>query len=114
MKQPTSRHSKKHTFNAVMTQARTHMHPVQKVWSRIIHLRPLDAAASLLGSTLARPMPILTGAIGSSLTILLLYGTAKTYGYSLSGFEGVAGFLAGWIAGYIIELIRAMVRGGSR
>lgn len=95
-----------------MTQARTHMNPVQKAWSSIIHIRGLDIAASLIGSTLMRPLPLLCGATFSSLTVILLYGTAKAYGYNLSGSEGIAGFLFGWTVGLIIDLLRAMLRGG--
>lgn len=110
-KQPTPGR-KNPTFRKVMTQARTHMNPIQKAWSSIIHARGLDTVASLLGSTLMRPLPLLCGAIFSSLTVILFYGTAKAYGYSLSGAEGIAGFLFGWTVGLMIDLLRAMLRGG--
>lgn len=107
-------HDQSRAFKRIMTQARTHMNPVARIWSIVIHIRVLDLLASAIGSSLGRPLALLCGAIGTIAAIALLYGTAKIMGYSVSGFEGAAGFLAGWVIGLIIDFIRAMVSGGRR
>jgi hypothetical protein len=113
MKKKLTSQRRKPTFQAVMTQARSHMNPAQRAWSHIIHLRPLDSIAGGLAASLARPLPLLCGALGSILTLAALYGTAKLYGYTTSGAEGLIGFIFGWLIGMFYDLIRAMIRGSA-
>lgn len=106
--------NKNRAFARTMAQARTHMNPLQQLWSKLIHLRLLEISAASLGASVARPLALICGAIGSIITVLLTYGIAKALGYTLSGFEGATGFFFGWTIGIIIEFIKAMVSGGKR
>lgn len=114
MNQQSDSRNKNRSFARTMTQARTHMNPLQRAWSVLIHQRVLDIIATSIGATIGRPLALLCGATGSIVVIIIMYSTAKTIGYPLSGSEGMAGFILGWTLGIIIEFIQAMITGGKR
>ncbi|NLA43237.1 hypothetical protein GX865_03770 [Candidatus Saccharibacteria bacterium] len=99
---------RKKAFDRTMTQARSHMNGPQKIFSSIIHARPLGIIGDLLASTIARPIPLIGGMIGMILSLALIYGTAKNIGYEVSSFEGIAGFVIGWLIGAITEFFQLL------
>lgn len=109
MKSPTTKQQKTQAFQRTMSQARSHLNPVSRLFSLFIHLRPLEHLSSTLGATLARPLAILCGALGMVIAIVILYGTAKTVGYAVSGSEGIIGFILGWSCGVIIDVVRSLL-----
>ena len=54
---------------------------------------------------------MLAGAIGAFIITLAIYLIAKSYGYRLSGFETIGGFILGWIIGILFDFFRVMITG---
>lgn len=79
------------------------MPPYQQRFSSFIHLKKVSAASDFIGRTVARPNPVLFGAVASFFTTLGLYLLSKNLGYSLSGFESIGAFGAGWIIGLLFD-----------
>jgi hypothetical protein len=98
-----ARTEKDTAFQKTMQQARSHMHPLRRVFSRLIHSRIIDYPSSLVSNTIARPRAILWGSATSFFCTLFLYLVAKHYGYGLSGSEAILTFLFGWCVGNIID-----------
>lgn len=109
---PSSRAAQ--SFAATMRQARTHMNTPTRVWSHIIHWRPLDTVSSFLGTTVARPNAILYGSVVSICVTLGMYLIATHYGYALSGSESLVAFAVGWVIGIIIDYTHLLVTGGRK
>jgi hypothetical protein len=103
--------NKRGSYVATMTQARSHMNGFSRVFSKIIHYRPIELLSDVLGATIARPMAILCGGIVAFTISVLTYAVAKYYGYSLSGTETLAGFVLGWCIGIIIDYTHLLIRG---
>lgn len=103
--------NKRGSYVATMTQARSHMNGFSRVFSKIIHYRPIELLSDVLGATIARPMAILCGGIVAFAISVLTYAVAKYYGYSLSGTEPLAGFVLGWCIGIIIDYTHLLIRG---
>lgn len=103
--------NKRGSYVATMMQARSHMNGFSRVFSKIIHYRPIELLSDVLGATIARPMAILCGGIVAFAISLLAYAVAKYYGYSLSGTETIAGFVLGWCIGIIIDYTHLLIRG---
>lgn len=99
-------------FSDTMSQAQSHLSPLQRIFSRFIHTRVVATVSDVIGSTFARPIALLCGALAAILATLVLYGTAKYFGYSLSGSESLVAFGLGWLIGIIIEYTQLLLRGG--
>lgn len=99
------------SFKRRMSQVQADMPPVQRVFSKFIHAKPVEKASELIGSTIARPNAILSGAITAFILVLIVYIVAKSLGYVLSGFETIGAFIAGWILGIIYDYLRIMLTG---
>lgn len=110
--QKISAQQRNHAFSETLAQARTHMNPVARAFSRFIHIRFIDALSSFIGSTVARPNAILFGSITSLVSTFVLYFAAKYFGYPLSGSESIAAFILGWATGLIVDYTRMLIRGG--
>lgn len=98
-------------YDSQMKHARDQMSPSARVFSKLIHSRPVEGTSDAIGSTLARPNALLSGSITAFLTITILYFTAKYYGFQLSGFETIAAFIIGWIIGILYDYFSVMIRG---
>ena len=110
--QKISTQQRNHAFSETLAQARTHMNPAVRVFSRFIHVRFVDILSSFVGSTIARPNAILCGSITSLIATFVLYFAAKYFGYPLSGSESIAAFILGWATGLIFDYTRVLIRGG--
>ena len=109
--QREAENNRRGSYAATMMQARSHMNGFSRVFSKIIHYRPIELLSDVLGATIARPMAILCGGIVAFAISLLAYAVAKYYGYSLSGTETIAGFVLGWCIGIIIDYTHLLIRG---
>lgn len=95
-----------------MQQARSHMNPLQRMFSRFIHLRTVSFVSDMVGGTIARPNTILYGSIAAFVLTLVVYIIAKTHGYALAGSETLAAFFLGWLLGITIDYTHTLIRGG--
>ena len=109
---PAQRRSKaKASYKATMKETQAHMKPAARTFSKVIHAPAVEKTSEAIGSTLARPNAILAGSLTAFIATLVIYLTAKYYGYPLSGFETIAAFIVGWAVGILIDYLRVMVTG---
>lgn len=83
----------------------------QRTFSKFIHNPAVEKASEVMGSTVARPNSILSGAIVAFFAVLAVYLIAKHYGYVLSGFETIGAFIVGWLVGALYDFFRVMITG---
>lgn len=108
---PVSAEAREISYNAKMHEIQSHMTPAGRAFSKIIHNKAVDAVSEAVGSTIARPNAILSGAIAAFLFSLATLMIAKHYGYRLSGFEAIGAFVAGWLIGILYDFFKVMITG---
>ena len=99
------------SFNATMSEIRTHMPAPARAFSAFIHNKTVEKVSDAVGSTVARPNAILSGAVFAFLFTLVIYLVARHNGYPISGSETIASFALGWILGLLFDYIRVLVLG---
>jgi hypothetical protein len=102
------------SFKSQMKFAEAEMSPSERIFSKIIHNKPVEKISNVAGSTVARPNAMLSGSIAAFLGITILYFVSKYYGFQLSGFETIACFVFGWVIGILYDYIRVMIKGHNR
>lgn len=109
---PAQRRAKqKVSFNNTMKEAQAHMSPATRTFSKFIHNKSVEKTSEVIGSTVARPNAVLSGAVTAFILSLLLYLIANHNGYPLSGSETIAAFIIGWAIGILFDYIRVMATG---
>ena len=98
-------------FNTTMKEVRAEMSAPSRAFSKVIHNKAVEKTSEALGSTVARPDAILSGAIFAFVLTLAVYLVAKNLGYPLSGFETIAAFAIGWVIGLIYDFLKVMITG---
>lgn len=109
---PTTKREQKEAFEHIMSDARSHMSPASRAFSKVIHNPAVEKVSDALGKTVARPNAILSGSISAFIVVLGFFLIARHYGYPLSGAETIAAFIVGWILGTTYDFLRAMITGG--
>ncbi len=99
-------------FRRTMHDTRTHLHPLARLMSYWIHLRPVALLSDIVGGTVARPNALLYGALSASLLTAVFYAAAKNFGYTFSGAEWFVAFFFGWLIGITIDYTQILIRGG--
>lgn len=99
------------SFAATMREVRSQMPATSRAFSKVIHNKTVEKVSDGVGSTVARPNAILSGAIFAFILTLSVYLIAKNLGYPLSGFETIAAFILGWVIGIIYDFLRVMITG---
>jgi len=94
-----------------MKQLQTELNPTQRTFSKVIHNPIVEKTSDVVGSTIARPNAILSGAMVAFFLVLGVYVVSKFYGYTLSGFESIGAFIVGWIIGLLYDFLRVMITG---
>ena len=110
-RRPRSRKEKDASFEATMAEVRSQMSAPSRVFSTIIHNPVVEKTSDVVGSTIARPNAILSGAVFAFVFTLIIYLVARFYGYPLSGGETIASFAAGWALGLVFDYIRLLLFG---
>lgn len=108
---PISKKDKDASFNATMSEIRTHMPAPARAFSAFIHNKTVEKVSDAVGSTVARPNAILSGAVFAFLFTLVIFLVARHNGYPISGSETIASFALGWILGLLFDYIRVLVLG---
>lgn len=106
-----SKSERETSFNVTMSEIRTHMSTPSRAFSKVIHNKAVEKASEAVGSTIARPNAILSGAVFAFLLTLGVYLVAKNLGYQLSGFETIGAFVLGWVIGIIYDFLKVMITG---
>lgn len=103
--------ARKKAYTSIMKQTRSELPLVNRAFSQIIHNPVVEKTSEVVGSTVARPNSILSGAVAAFLLTLVIYVVARANGYPLTGSETIAGFIAGWVIGSLYDLFRVMITG---
>lgn len=106
-----SKKQKTASYNAHMKKLQAELPPVQRGFSKLIHNPVVEKTSEVVGNTVARPNAVLAGAFLAFVAVLIVYLTAKHFGYVLSGFETIGAFIVGWILGILYDFFRVMVTG---
>lgn len=106
-----SKKEQKASYTHHMKKLQEELPPVQRGFSKLIHNAAVEKTSEAVGSTIARPNAILAGAVVAFFAVLVVYLTAKHYGYVLSGFETIGAFIVGWVFGVLYDFFRVMITG---
>ena len=106
-----SKKQKDDSFKRQMKEIQAKQPPVNRVFSKVIHNKVVEKTSDFVGSTVARPNAILSGAVTAFLLTLVVYVTAKIIGYQLSGFETIAAFIIGWVIGIVYDYLKIVITG---
>ena len=99
------------TYKRTMKQVQSELSTPSRAFSKVIHVKAVEKTSEALESTIARPNAILAGAVSAFILTLAIYLVAKHFGYRLSGFETMGGFILGWIIGILFDFFRVMITG---
>ena len=105
------KHEREQSYQHMMNHVQSELSPSSRAFSKIIHTKAVEQASDFIGATVARPNAVLAGAIAAFIASLSLYLVARQYGYRLSGFETIGGFIIGWIVGILFDYLRVMITG---
>jgi len=108
---PISKKQKEASFKRQMKEIQAQETPASRTFSKVIHNKAIEKTSDVVGSTVARPNAILAGAVTAFVLTLVVYVTAKIFGYPLSGFETIAAFIIGWVIGLIYDYLRVVITG---
>jgi hypothetical protein len=106
-----SKKEREKSFKRHMTALQTHMSLPERTFSKIIHNKAVEKTSEFVGSTLARPNAVLSGAVFAFFLVLGVYLLARHFGYVLSGFETIGAFIVGWVLGVVYDYLRLLVVG---
>jgi hypothetical protein len=106
-----SKKQRETSLKSQMKQIQSEMSTGDRLVSKLIHNRPIEAVSDIVGSTVARPNALLSGSIAAFIGVTISYFVAKYYGFQLSGFETIAAFIVGWIMGILYDYFSVMIRG---
>ena len=98
-------------YDTHMSEARSHMKPVSRTFSKVIHNRAVETVSDAAGKTVARPNAVLAGSFTAFVLVLGVFLVARHYGYPLSGSETIVAFAAGWVLGILFDYLRVMITG---
>lgn len=108
-----SRKEKTASFNKHMQRVQSELPAGSRAFSKVIHNRAVESTSNVVGATIARPNAILSGAVFAFVIVLAVYVVAKTFGYTLSGFETIGAFIVGWLLGILYDYLRVLITGKS-
>lgn len=99
------RHLKDMAFSRALTRARKKLPLPSRVFSRFVHLAPIDKASEVLGKTIARPSGMLGGAIVAFIGTSALLWITRHYGYEYNYLLVIMLFAAGMAIGLLGEVL---------
>lgn len=106
-----SKKEKAASYKKHMKQMQAELPPAQRAFSKVIHAPIVEKTSELVGSTIARPNAILSGAVVAFFLVLAVYLVAKNLGYTLSGFETIGAFIIGWVIGVLYDYFKVLITG---
>jgi hypothetical protein len=106
-----SKKEKNAAYKKHMKQIQAELPPTERAFSKFIHAPVVEKTSEVIGSTVARPNAILSGAVVAFFLVLAVYLVAKTLGYVLSGFETIGAFIVGWVIGVLYDYFRVLITG---
>jgi len=108
---PISKKQREKSFSQTMHHVQNELPVLNRTFSKVIHNKYIEKTSDIVGSSVARPNAMLAGAFMAFLLTLVIYTTAKTFGYTLSGFETIASFAFGWVLGVVYDYLKVLFTG---
>jgi len=102
---------KKIAYKKTLKTIQKEMTPASRTFSKVIHNPVVEKTSEVVGSTVARPVPLFAGSLTALILTAIVYTVAKYFGYVLSGFEWIATFIIGWVIGMLVDWIRVAILG---
>ncbi len=99
------------SYKQTMQHVQSELTQTERAFSKVIHNPIVERTSDLIGGTVARPNAILAGSITAFILVLALYITARTMGFTLSGFETIGAFIIGWIIGILFDFLKTIITG---
>lgn len=108
---PISKKEREASYTRTMKKVQSELSGPSRTFSKVIHNKAVEKISDAVGTTIARPNAVASGAITAFLATLAAYFVAKTVGYQLSGFETIGTFAVGWLIGLLFDYFRVMITG---
>lgn len=102
---------KNESFKRTMKRVQSELPIAERLFSKVIHNKTVEKTSDIIGSSIARPNLILSGAFSAFLLTLITYWIAKRVGYQLSGSETIIAFIIGWLIGIAYDYLRLLFTG---
>lgn len=93
------------SFSNVMRSTRRKLGPVDRSFSKIIHNPTIERVSETSSKTIARPTPIVAGALLSLVGSILVLYYAKRNGFEVQPMLFVVLFGIGYLAGFAIDIV---------
>lgn len=98
---------KKQSFKKTMQRVRSNLTKPEQLFSKLVHLKPVELTTDIAAKTVFRPTPILVGGLFSTIITGSIYLLARLRGYGIPGVGWViVSFILGYMAGLFIDLVR--------
>ena len=91
------------SYKRTMDRVQGELSKPSLTFSKILHISGIEKTIEIVGSTVARPKPMLFGAILAFTVMLIAYLISRVYGYTLSGSEAIMAFIVGWVIGLVYD-----------
>lgn len=101
---------KQEAYKNTLKNTQKKLNPTSRAFSKVIHSQPIESTSVALEKTIARPHSILYGGFLALLGSVLLYVTAKRYGFSYNFLIYALLYIAFYVIGLLIEVIINQVR----
>jgi len=102
------------SISQTLSQARRHLKPSERTFSKIVHNPKVEVVSDGLGATVARPSGLLYGALFSFIGSLGYFIIAKRYGYEYNAFVAIVSFGGGFVLGLLVEMITRLFSLGRK
>lgn len=93
-------------FKNIMRAVRKNLSTADQIFSRVIHLRIIDASLSILGASIFRPLAIIVGSITSIIAGLSCYVFSLHRDFRLNTTIYLMTMAAGWLFGLIVDWLK--------
>lgn len=101
---------KEMAYSRTMVRVRKRLSAPSRAFSRAVHSKALDKPSELIGSTVARPSSMLSGAIFTFIGTSLLLWITRKYGYEYNYLAIMFLFVGGAVIGVTAESVFKLVR----
>ncbi|MFZ1812520.1 MAG: hypothetical protein WAU02_03320 [Candidatus Saccharimonadales bacterium] len=102
---------KTRVYKQTLKRVQGEMSAPRRAFSKVIHAPIVERSSEIVGNTVARPNALLYGSIFSFVSLAVMYGIGRYYGYQLSGFEMIGSYALGWAIGLMVDYFRVLATG---
>lgn len=101
---------KQEAYNNTLKNTQKKLNPTSRAFSKFIHSQPIESTSVALEKTIARPQSVLYGGFFALFGSVLLYVTAKRYGFSYNFLIYIILYIVFYALGLLIEVIINQLR----